>query len=266
MKATTVRISLLAIVLTLSSIGLIKARLLAQGATNTTATLAPQLQQTLQAAAPTALISVIVQLKEKEDLSDLNEPNRRKRLQTVISRLQQRSNRTQKRLLTFLQKRASQGQVTHFQAYWVFNGLEVTATPAVIQELAGLAEVQSVMPNTTLQAPVLALSSNPAEANLTLVNAPALWNLGWQGQGIVVANMDTGVDNTHPDLAAKWRGGANSWFDPYGQHPTGPADVAGASSGHGTWTMGVMVGGDAGGTSIGMAPAAHWIAVKIFNV
>ena len=29
--------------------------------------------------------------------------------------------------------------------------------------------------------------------------------------------------------------------------------------------MGVIVGGDAGGTSIGMAPGARWIAAKIFN-
>ena len=36
-------------------------------------------------------------------------------------------------------------------------------------------------------------------------------------------------------------------------------------TGHGTATMGVMVGGDAGGTTIGMAPGATWIAAKIFN-
>ena len=55
--------------------------------------------------------------------------------------------------------------------------------------------------------------------------------------------------------------GSNSWYDPNGQHPLEPVDV----SGHGTGTMGVMVGGDAGGSSIGMAPDAKWIAVKIFN-
>lgn len=58
----------------------------------------------------------------------------------------------------------------------------------------------------------------------------------------------------------RWRGGSNSWFDPYSQHST-PVDL----SGHGTWTTGIMVGGDAGGTSIGVAPDAQWIAVKIFN-
>jgi len=73
--------------------------------------------------------------------------------------------------------------------------------------------------------------------------------------------MDSGVDLNHPDLSGRWRGGSNSWFDPYGDHPDNPTDL----SGHGTWTMGVMVGGDAGGTAIGLAPDAQWIAVKIFD-
>jgi subtilisin family serine protease len=69
------------------------------------------------------------------------------------------------------------------------------------------------------------------------------------------------VDATHPDLASRWRGGGDSWYDPNGEHPTTPTDV----NGHGTATMGVMVGGTAGGTAIGMAPGARWIAAKIFN-
>ena len=36
-------------------------------------------------------------------------------------------------------------------------------------------------------------------------------------------------------------------------------------TGHGTGTMALMVGGDATGSAIGMAPGAQWIAAKIFN-
>ena len=106
----------------------------------------------------------------------------------------------------------------------------------------------------------MATASAP-EPNVSLVNAPALWSLGYRGSGVVVANMDTGVDVSHPDLSTRWRGGADSWYDPNGEHPTTPTDV----NGHGTATMGVTVGGDAGGTGIGIAPEAQWIAVKIFN-
>ncbi len=36
-------------------------------------------------------------------------------------------------------------------------------------------------------------------------------------------------------------------------------------TGHGTGTMGVIVGADTGGTSVGVAPAARWIAARIWN-
>ena len=121
-------------------------------------------------------------------------------------------------------------------------------------------EVLKITPNATLTAPVEPAASCP-ESNIALVRAPELWGLGYRGDGVVVASMDSGVDASHPDLAAQWRGGTNSWFDPNGQHPTSPIDM----SGHGTKTMGVMVGRGAGGTDVGVAPNARWIAVKIFN-
>jgi Subtilase family len=96
--------------------------------------------------------------------------------------------------------------------------------------------------------------------NLAAVKGPDLWALGFKGRGVVVASLDTGVDGDHPDLAAQYRGGANSWLDPHGEHPT-PAD----KDGHGTHAMSLVVGRASGGTAIGMAPDARWVAAKIFN-
>jgi bacillopeptidase F len=77
---------------------------------------------------------------------------------------------------------------------------------------------------------------------------------------VVVATLDSGVDVNHPDLRDRWRGGVNSWFDPNGEHLE-PFD----QDGHGTQTMGILVGGDASGEAIGVAPDARWIAAKIYN-
>ena len=55
-------------------------------------------------------------------------------------------------------------------------------------------------------------------------------------------------------------GGENSWYDPYLQYAQ-PADAMG----HGTQVMGVLVGGNASGFDIGVAPDAQWISVKIFR-
>ncbi len=99
-----------------------------------------------------------------------------------------------------------------------------------------------------------------SEWNLDQIRAPDVWAIdpSYTGVGSVVGSFDTGVDGTHPDLAPSYRGNdAISWFDPYGEHES-PFD----GDGHGTHTTGTAVGGSAGGTNIGVAPGAQWIAVK----
>ncbi len=218
------------------------------------ATFDPALRAALGAAGPRATISVIVILVQQLDVTALGDggdhPGRR-----VVNRLRGLADTTQAGLRGVLAQRRQQGTVERFVPLWIINGLAVTARPAVIWELASRPEVASVELDATVPGPGAASSATVAtvaEQNLEAVNASELWALGYQGSGVVVANMDTGVDGTHPDLASRWRGGTNSWYDPHGQHPTSPVDV----SGHGTMTMGIMVGGDAGGTAVGVAPDA----------
>jgi subtilisin family serine protease len=213
------------------------------------------------------MVEALVVMKAQADLSAIREPSRSRRLGAVERALRAKATSGQKGVLALLRMRRAQGLVARVDPLWVVNEVAVKAAPSVIKELAARPDVREVRPNLTIEAPAPpaafegATATGPPEPNIALVNAPALWNLGYRGQGIVVASMDTGVDATHPDLAARWRGGSNSWYDPNGEHPAAPTDV----NGHGTWTMGAMVGGDSGGTSIGVAPGATWIAVKIFN-
>lgn len=248
--------------------------LIPPGQTNGTEKIALEVQQAMQLLKPGDLITVIVTLRDQANLQRLSiqaEPNRAARLRNVITELQAKANGSQKALKALLTIRQAERRVDQVTYFWIFNGLAVTATPAVIQELAARPEVFSITPNETIQAPPMPPAEQgqvgilAAEANLSLINAPALWDLGYKGQGIVVANMDTGVDVNHPQLGPRWRGGTNSWKDPYNQHPTTPVDIAGNSSGHGTQTMGIMVGGADNGTDFGVAPEAKWIAVKVFN-
>ncbi len=206
------------------------------------------------AAAPQ--VTVVVRMKAQADLRRFHAVPRESRRTGVVKALRALAGTGQVGIRAQLRQRQAAGQVTRVLPLWVVNGLSVTATPEVIQALAARPDVAEIVPD---EIPVVP-AALPAEANVAAIGVPELWSLGYQGQGVVIATLDSGVDLGHPDLASRYRGGTNSWFDPYGQHST-PYD----RTGHGTWTAGVLVGGDAGGTSIGVAPGATLIAARIWN-
>ena len=221
--------------------------------------LAPALRATLAITPDTAMITAIVTLKAQADLSAITTTDPVVRQQQIIHTLQTQAASTQAPFAGEVAGSGAGNAIDRIVPFWIFNGFSITATPATILALADRPDVLSVNADAVSIVPAAAAAT--PEPNLTIVNTPALWALGRFGQGVVVASMDTGADLSNPDLAASWRGGNNSWFDPYGEHPTTPADL----NGHGTNIMGVIVGGQAGGTAVGVAPQATWIAVKIFN-
>jgi subtilisin family serine protease len=183
------------------------------------------------------------------------------RVREAVTGLRRAADVAQAPIQRALGRLAREGRVDRVEPLWIFDGLAVSATPSAARELAARPDVAAVDLDVADVVPAATGGSTVTEPNIGVTNAPTLWAAGFTGQGVVVASLDTGVDASHPDLATSWRGGANSWFDPNGEHPATPTDV----SGHGTQTMGVIVGGAAGGSAIGMAPGARWIAAKIFN-
>lgn len=106
--------------------------------------------------------------------------------------------------------------------------------------------------------------------------APAPAGLGFDGTGIGVAIIDTGVDGTHPDLPFPQRVVQNvlvrgrSTSDPYNLvlgPPTPPVYVEDVPDtdylGHGTQTAGIIVGSGAssGGREAGLAPGARLVSL-----
>lgn len=144
---------------------------------------------------------------------------------------------------------------------WMINAVAATVPRALLDEIARLPEVDRIEPDLAIRAPITSTSSNAATTawNLSAIRAPDLWTSGQRGAGVVVAVLDSGVDAAHPDLAASWRSSAG-WYDPYDQHAA-PYD----GSGHGTQVTGLVIGGDASGEPIGVAPEARWIAARIYD-
>lgn len=224
-------------------------------------TISPALAQEIARHAPDDRIAVIIRMTERVNVLPFQLKDRRKRHNGLLRALREKSALTAPRLNGLLDQSGAGAR----KMLWINNAIAVTVPVRAIAALARHGAVDRVEYDAvvTFATPAKTAASTSAAGtpwNLNAIHVPEVWSLGALGAGIVVANMDTGVDLDHPDLQSSWRGGSNSWYDPNQQHPS-PYDA----NGHGTQTMGLIVGGAASGTPIGVAPQAKWVAAKIFN-
>ena len=216
----------------------------------------PELTTWLAEAKSDAQIEIIVRLRSRPAYELANTQPQ------AISLYLRRSNEASLAVLqSDLRRWTSQSGFIWLGELWIVNGFATRVEATVLAELIHHPQVLSIHLNRELPAPSGFTSAASSAANLTQINAPAMWAQGFEGQGVVVAILDTGVSASHTDLADSWRGGENSWFDPYNEHPDTPIDLIG----HGTAVAGVLVGGEASGVQLGVAPRAQWIAARLYN-
>ena len=213
----------------------------------------PQLQAVLQNTAHDEKVPVIITFTDRVDISRFSGHSKRLRRQLISESLRTRALRTRKPLRKFLRDRGA----TRFKSLWLVNALAVEMPARLADRVARLPGIAKVSLDYTLQLPPAEYNDTPAvQWNLEMIGAPALWDIGLTGQGVVVATMDSGVDIDHPDLKDNWRGGSNSWYDVHTQ-----TDVPCDTNGHGTQVMGII----AGTGPTGIAPGVRWIAVRVFD-
>lgn len=111
-----------------------------------------------------------------------------------------------------------------------------------------------------------------------LINAPEVWNAGFNGQGVVVAVVDTGVDYTHPDLDDNiWRNpgeiagngrddDGNGYVDDvigwdFANNDNDPLDI----NGHGTHVAGTIAADNNGFGVTGVAYGATIMPVQVLG-
>ena len=242
----------------------------------------PNLVQIMNAAAPNQPISVLVFLEDRVDVDalknqlDNQSAARTVRHETVVTNLHAKSKATQGNMVTYLEGLKTSGLIDDFHAFWIINGFEVAVTKGEIERLAARSDVAMVYYNYEIEtiAPVDMTAGGPdislaIENGVNAVRAPEVWAMGITGAGVLVSNIDTGVEGDHPALASRWAGVADSryaghpewaWYDPY----LGINDFPYDDGGHGTHTMGTICGG-APGDQIGVAPGAYWIAAAAID-
>jgi subtilisin family serine protease len=189
---------------------------------------------------------------------------------------------SQKALINYLKEK----NVT-YQSLFIVNAIRVEGTQALIQSLAQRSDISRILDEPSIQnAKPVEWSVDNGHDRSTLewgierINANDAWSMGFRGQGVTVGGEDTGYEWTHPALKNQYRGYLASsdsvdhnynWHDaihaisplnsdslnPCGLDSREPCD----DQGHGTHTMGTMIGLD-GDNEIGVAPEAKWCGCR----
>ncbi len=174
-----------------------------------------------------------------------------------------------------------------YRPFWITNSIQARLTAAQIEALAARDDVEAIASNATIalrlpDAETQAAQPRPMapsaiEWGVNKIKAPQVWAQGINGAGVVVAGQDTGIRWTHNAIKAKYRGwdaGTQladhnyNWHDSIhaansscaADSPT-PCD----DNGHGSHTVGTMLGDDGTTNQVGVAPGAKWIGCRNMN-
>lgn len=167
-----------------------------------------------------------------------------------------------------------------FRPFYIVNMVAVRGDRDLLIRLADRRDVARIAANPRIRQPLpkphpegmRPLAAEGIEWNVKRINADDVWAMGYTGEDIVVAGQDTGYDWDHPALINQYRGydGVTAthhynWHDAIhtggggcGSDSAVPCD----DNGHGTHTMGIIVGDDGAGNQIGVAPGVKWIGCR----
>jgi subtilisin family serine protease len=231
------------------------------------------LQLEMAQAAPGQLIPVLIKPAGRADLDYINSVaagmNSAERREFAVAVLKDFAEEAQRPLLEALEAMPA-GSVSDVQTNWIVNAVGCWATPEAIRQISLRGDVEWVNLKTRpdiLIEPVNIREPRREELDLAnawgvdKINAPDVWALGYEGQGVIVAVVDTGVNYNHNDLHN------NMWHDtPAGYHygwnfANGTGDPM-DTNGHGTHTAGTVGGDGTSGTQTGVAPQATIMALK----
>lgn len=254
----------------------------------------PSLETARHLSTPAELIPVLIVMDDQADVETLlpiaRRLDRAERRDFARGELEHLAATTQSRLRGFLEAAEQAGRAAGVRPLWLANGIAARLTAATIDELLAFDEIRivrwdpelapgAIQDITEPAAPVRAGGDQTIWWQLEYVRAPEVWALGYQGEGVVVAIIDTGVDRNHTDLTTHiWNNSdeipANgldddqngfiddTWGWNFELNNNNP--VPGAS--HGTHCAGIVAGDGTAGINTGVAPRALLMALRFGSI
>ena len=217
-------------------------------------------------------IRVFVIMRQQYDQQQLNNraahfTTRAARREFVVNELKQFAEASQSDLRHSLAEMQRNELVSEPKVLWIANTIFFEATRNAILALADRSDIMVIGFDEEINWLPDGEDAQPADptreitSNVTQVNADQVWSLGYTGQGVVVAVIDTGVNYNHLDLADHlWDGGSefpHHGYDVY-NNDNDPMD----DHSHGTHCAGTVCGDGTAGSQTGMAPDATLMCVK----
>ena len=222
-------------------------------------------------------VKINIILKAQSDATELRMTadalsTKAERREFVVNALKNQAKDSQADLLNYLNVLEINNIVEDVRPLWIVNSVSCYADESLIDEISQRDDVLAVYQVEEFSLPEEENISIPAERgdgreiaeNILKVNANEVWALGYTGEGVLIAVIDTGVRLDHADLQGQfWDGGAeypNHGYDFY-SHDNDPSDT----HGHGTHVAGTIVGTGVSGTQTGVAPGAKIMVLKVFH-
>jgi len=236
------------------------------------------LHQKLENSAPGEMIRINITLNEKFDSQALIREAQTKspseRRSYVISVLKSFTQLSQKGVLAQINTFQRSQQIKKVTTYWIANVINCYATPAAIRQLANRNDIASIdydeyrivlEPREYENRKFEPAHPDSREItwNVLKINADDVWALGFNGEGVIVSVIDTGVNYNHVDL------NDHVWEDP--DYPNHGYDFANNDNdpmddhGHGTHCSGTVAGDGTAGSQTGVAPEATIMCCKVLD-